>query len=67
MSKSVRFSVVFSFIWFLTTTIVLFNIVYVDRPYMGGEFWMVFLRSVAVVSVIPLFLLWGIWWARRGK
>lgn len=67
MSKTLKLAVVVSIVWALVTVITLFNIVYIDRPQMGGDFWLVFLRSVALVTAIPLIISWGIWWIFKRK
>jgi hypothetical protein len=67
MSKPFRFSVVLSFAWMLISIIILFNLIYIDRPDLGSDFWLVFLRSVALISILPLSLLWGAWWILRAK
>ena len=65
MTKWKKASVVLSVLWALITIMILFNLIYIDRPDMGSDFWLVFIRSVVFVTFIPLVILWGVAWIVR--
>lgn len=65
MSKARKLSIVLTLIWVLVTVTVLFNLVYIEYPQMNNGFWLVFIRSVVVVSVLPPVIGWGFWWALK--
>jgi len=65
MSKARKLSIALTLIWVLVTVTVLFNLVYIEYPEMNSDFWLVFIRTVVVVSVLPPVIGWGFWWVLK--
>lgn len=62
MSRSLKFSIVMTLVWMLLSTVVIFNLVYIEYPEVGSIFWLVFIRTLALFSILPLVIGWGSWW-----
>lgn len=62
MSRPLKFSIIISFIWIFMSSLVIFNLVYVEYPDLNGDFWLVLVRTIAVITALPLILAWGTWW-----
>lgn len=63
MSKILKTSIVLSVIYVIASVMILYNWVYIEYNYtLDSNFWLVFIRSVAFVTVLPLVFIWGGWW-----
>lgn len=63
MSKMLKTSIVLSLIYVIASVMILYNLVYIDyNDTLDSNFWLVFIRSVAFATVLPLVILWGGWW-----
>ncbi len=62
MSRSLKFSIVMTLIWMLLSTVTILNLVYIEYPEVGSDFWFVFIRTFALFTVLPLAIAWGGWW-----
>ncbi len=62
MTRTLKFSIVMSLIWMLVSIVVIFNLVYVEYPDFGSAFWLVFVRTLVLITALPLLIAWGAWW-----
>jgi len=65
MSRGKKALIVISAIWALISVLAIFNLVYIDRPEMMSDFWLVFVRSVGIITVLPLLIIWGVVWVLK--
>ena len=65
MSKFFKLSIVITMVWLIVSVVTIFNMVYSYYPEGGNDFWLVFVRSVTLLSILPLLIAWGGWWALK--